>query len=85
MSMLGASAASVLFLAATAAALAIGAGWASRWAARLAGGALVEAAIVALLLAGLIRLGVVWRIQRARTLGVVTAFHSRRRFTSTRL
>ena len=51
-SMLRASAVSLLFLGATAAALAIGAGWASRWAARLAGGALPEAATVALLLAG---------------------------------
>lgn len=51
-SMLRTSAVSLLFLVATAVALAIGAGWASRWAARRAGGALPEAAIAALLFAG---------------------------------
>ena len=52
MSTLRTPAGNLLFLAATAAALAIGAGWASRWAARRAGGALPEAAIAALLIAG---------------------------------
>ena len=52
MSILRTPAASLLFLAATATALAIGAGWASRRAARIGGGALAEATIVALLIAG---------------------------------
>ncbi len=52
MSMLGTPAVSLLFLAATAAALIVGAGWVSLRAARMVGGALPEAVIVALLIAG---------------------------------
>lgn len=52
MSMLRTPVVSLLFLAATAAALIIGAGWVSRRAARMAGGALPEAAIAALIIAG---------------------------------
>ena len=52
-SMLRTPVAGLLFLAATAAALAIGMGWVSRWAARMVGGALPEIVIAALFIAGL--------------------------------
>ena len=52
MSMLRTPVVSLLFLAATAVALVIGAGWVSLWAVRMAGGALPDAVIVALLIAG---------------------------------